>query len=180
MNLSHIIDSHPESSVALISHGRETTYGQLRRQVAALRSEFLKLGVKKGECVALLCSNTPYFVVSYLATVGIGAVAAPLNPTSPAPEIEKELIVVQPAVVVVEPAAMATWSGITSDTRRAVRTVLATEGHGIEGAHTLDEVFATDDSAPVVEVDPSAPAAYMFTSGTAGSPKAAVLSHGNL
>lgn len=180
MNISRIIDSHPDGSVALVSHGRETTYGQLRRQVAALRAELLALGVARGECVALLCGNTPYFVVAYLATVGIGAVAAPLNPTSPAPEIEKELAVVQPAVVVVEPAAMNTWSGITSDTRRAVRTVLATEGHGMEGAHTLDEVFATDQSAPVVEVDPSAPAAYMFTSGTAGSPKAAVLSHGNL
>ena len=147
---------------------------------SALRAELVSLGVQRGECVALLCSNTPYFVVSYLATVGIGAVAAPLNPTSPAPEIEKELAVVQPAVVVIEPAAMATWSAITSDTRRAVRTVLATEGHGIEGAHTLDEVFATDESTPVIDVDPATPAAYMFTSGTAGSPKAAVLSHGNL
>ena len=160
MNIAGIIDSHPETAVALISHGRETTYGQLRRQVAALRAEFTRLGVQRGECVALLCSNTPYFVVSYLATVGIGAVAAPLNPTSPAPEIEKELAVVQPAVVVIEPAAMATWSAITSDTRRAVRTVLATEGHGIEGAHTLDEVFATDESTPVIDVDPATPAAY--------------------
>ena len=114
------------------------------------------------------------------AVVGIGAVAAPMNPTSPAPEIEKELVVVQPAVVVVEPAAIDTWSAITADTRRAVRTVLATEGHGIEGAHTLDEVFASGESVPVVDVDASHPAAYMFTSGTAGSPKAAVLSHGNL
>ena len=161
MNISRIIDSHPDASVALISHGRETTYGQLRSQVGAMRAELVHLGVQKGECVALLCSNTPYFVVSYLAVVGIGAVAAPMNPTSPAPEIEKELVVVQPAVVVVEPAAMDTWSAITADTRRAVRTVLATEGHGIEGAHTLDEVFASGESVPVVDVDASHPAAYM-------------------
>ena len=180
MNVARIIEGHPDDRIALISHGRETTYGQLRAQVAALRAEFVGLGLKQGECVALLCSNTRYFVVSYLAAVGVGAVAAPLNPTSPAPEIEKELNVVQPAIVIVEPAAMDMWSAITSDTRRGVRAVMATEGHGIDGAHSLDEVFASDQSAPVLDVDPSAPAAYMFTSGTAGSPKAAVLTQGNL
>jgi long-chain acyl-CoA synthetase len=180
VNLARIIDGHPDASTALISHGRTTTYGQLRRQVAALRAEFVALGLRRGECVALLCGNTPYFVVSYLAAVGVGAVVAPLNPTSPAPEIEKELAVVQPAVVIIEPAALATWERIPSDVRHGVRTVMATEGHGIEGAHTLDEVFASDGSVDSVDVDPSTPAVYMFTSGTAGSPKAAVLTHGNL
>ena len=180
MNLACIIDGHPDASTALISHGRTTTYGQLRRQVAALRAELVALGLRRGECVALLCGNTPYFVVSYLAAVGVGAVVAPLNPTSPAPEIEKELAVVQPAVVIIEPAALATWERIPSDVRHGVRTVMATEGHGIEGAHTLDEVFAGDGSVDSVDVDPSTPAVYMFTSGTAGSPKAAVLTHGNL
>jgi long-chain acyl-CoA synthetase len=180
VNLACIIDGHPDASTALISHGRTTTYGQLRRQVAALRAEFVALGLRRGECVALLCGNTPYFVVSYLAAVGVGAVVAPLNPTSPAPEIEKELAVVQPAVVIIEPAALATWERIPSDVRHGVRTVMATEGHGIEGAHTLDEVFAGDGSVDSVDVDPSTPAVYMFTSGTAGSPKAAVLTHGNL
>jgi long-chain acyl-CoA synthetase len=180
VNLARIIDGHPADSTALISHGRVTTYGDLRRRVAALRAEFLSLGLRPGECVALMCGNTPYFVISYLAAVGVGAVVAPLNPTSPAPEIEKELLVVQPAVVVLEPAALATWSQVTGDTRRGVRAVMATEGHGIEGAHTLDEVFSSDLAADPVDVEPSAPAAYMFTSGTAGSPKAAVLTHGNL
>jgi long-chain acyl-CoA synthetase len=180
VNLARIIDGHQDASTALISHGRTTTYGQLRRQVAALRAEFVALGLRRGECVALLCGNTPYFVVSYLAAVGVGAVVAPLNPTSPAPEIEKELAVVQPAVVIIEPAALATWERIPSDVRHGVRTVMATEGHGIEGAHTLDEVFAGDGSVDSVDVDPSTPAVYMFTSGTAGSPKAAVLTHGNL
>jgi long-chain acyl-CoA synthetase len=180
VNLACIIDGHPDASTALISHGRTTTYGQLRRQVAALRAEFVALGLRRGECVALLCGNTPYFVVSYLAAVGVGAVVAPLNPTSPAPEIEKELAVVQPAVVIIEPAALATWERIPSDVRHGVRTVMATEGHGIEGAHTLDEVFAGDGSVDSVDVDPSTPAVYMFTSGTAGSPKAAVLTHRNL
>ena len=180
MNLATIIDSHPAERVALVSHGRETTYGDLRGSTAALRAELSALGVGKGHVVALLCSNTPYFVISYLAAVGVGAVVAPLNPTSPAPEIEREIGTLKPSIVVLEPSAMAAWSAVGANAKVSVRAVMATEGHGIDGAHTLDEVFTSGGSAPVVELEPAAPAAYLFTSGTAGSPKVAVLSHGNL
>ena len=179
MNLAHIIDNHPDDSLALISRGRPTTYGQLRNQVASMRGELQRLGVNKGDVVALLCGNSRYFVVSYLATIGIGAVIAPLNPTSPAPEIEKELQAVTPTAVVIEPSAFAAWKQIPSITTSAVRVVISTEGHEIDGAHTIDE-FLTAEPAPIVDVEPSHHAAYMFTSGTAGSPKAAVLTHDNL
>jgi long-chain acyl-CoA synthetase len=180
VNLATIIDAHPAGRVALVSHGRETTYGDLRGSTAALRAELTALGVGKGHVVALLCSNTPYFVISYLAAVGVGAVVAPLNPTSPAPEIEREVGTLRPTVVVLEPSAMAAWAAVGADTKTSVRAVMATEGHGIDGAHTLDEVFASGGSVPVVDLEDDSHAAYLFTSGTAGSPKVAVLSHGNL
>ena len=44
-NLATIIDSHPAERVALVSHGRETTYGDLRGSTAALRAELSALGV---------------------------------------------------------------------------------------------------------------------------------------
>lgn len=179
MNLSHIIEGHADDSVALISRGRPTTYASLRSQVASMRGELTRLGVTKGDVVALLCGNSRYFVVSYLAAVGIGAVVSPLNPTSPAPEIESELNVVKPTAVVIEPAAAPAWLQIPSVTTSAVRIVISTEGHSIEGAHTIDE-FLNGAPAPIVEVEATHPAAYMFTSGTAGSPKAAVLTHNNL
>ncbi|MFM9084060.1 MAG: AMP-binding protein, partial [Actinomycetota bacterium] len=67
MNLAHIIDSHPGEATALISRGRITTYGTLRDQVGAARGALVELGVGKGDAVALLCGNTRYFVVAYLA-----------------------------------------------------------------------------------------------------------------
>jgi long-chain acyl-CoA synthetase len=179
MNLSHIIEGHVDDSIALISRGRETTYANLRAQVASMRGELTRLGVTKGDVVALLCGNSRYFVVSYLAAVGIGAIVSPLNPTSPAPEIENELIAVKPTAVVIEPVAAPMWLQIPSITSSAVRIVIATEGHSIEGALTIDE-FLTGEPAPIVDVEPSHPAVYMFTSGTAGSPKAAILTHNNL
>jgi long-chain acyl-CoA synthetase len=179
MNLASIIETHPDSAIALISRGRETTYGALRSQVASMRGELSRMGVGKGDVVALLCGNTRYFVVSYLASVGIGAIVVPLNPTSPAPEIENELNVVKPTVVVIEPAAAAAWAQIASMTTNAIRIVIATEGHGIAGAHTIDE-FLSAAPAPIVDVEATHHAVYMFTSGTAGSPKAAILTHNNL
>ena len=134
MNLSLIIDGHPDDAPALISRGRVTAYGALRQQVASMRGALTRDGVGKGDVVALLCGNSRYFVVSYLAAIGIGAIVSPLNPTSPAPEIESELNVVKPTVAVVEPSAVAAWLQIPSDTRNAVRIVIATEGHDIAGA----------------------------------------------
>jgi long-chain acyl-CoA synthetase len=179
MNLSHIIEGHADDSLALISRGRPTTYAALRSQVASMRGELTRLGVTKGDVVALLCGNSRYFVVSYLAAVGIGAIVSPLNPTSPAPEIESELNVVKPTAVVIEPSAVPAWLQIPSVTTSAVRIVISTEGHSIDGAHTIDE-FLNGVPAPIVEVEATHPAVYMFTSGTAGSPKAAILTHNNL
>jgi len=179
MNLSHIIEGHDEHSTALISRGRVTTYQQLREQVGAMRGALARRGVHKGDVVVLLCGNSRYFVVSYLAAIGIGAIVTPLNPTSPAPEIEKELLVVTPTVAVIEPSAYEAWKNIPLTTRSAVRVVIATEGHLIDDAETIDE-FLTGESVPVLDVEASHPAVYMFTSGTAGSPKAAILTHNNL
>ena len=79
MNLAHIIDPHPAEHVALFSRGRPTTYGALRDQVAHLRGGLSGLGVAAGDRVVLLCSNGRYFVDLYLAILGVGAVAVPLN-----------------------------------------------------------------------------------------------------
>ncbi|MCY7300386.1 MAG: AMP-binding protein, partial [Ilumatobacteraceae bacterium] len=112
MNLAHIIDPHPADKVAVISRGRPTTYGALREQVAHVRGGLAALGVTKGDRVALLCSNGRYFVDLYLAALGLGAVTVPLNPTSPAPEIEREVLTVGAKVVVVEPQAAGAWAHI--------------------------------------------------------------------
>lgn len=178
MNLAHIIDHHPSDRVALYSRGRPTTYGTLRDQVAHLRGGLAELGVGRGDRVALLCGNGRYFVDMYLATLGLGAVAVPLNPASPAPEIEHEVRTTSPHVVVVEPSAAAAWAHV--ELGGLAPLVVATEGGSFAGAtHTFDELLE-HSTAPVVEVDPDDLAVLVFTSGTAGMPKAAMLSHGNL
>ena len=179
-NLAHIIDAHPADRVAIISRGRETTYGQLRDQIAHVRGGLQALGIGKGDRIALLCGNGRYFVDLYIAALGLGAVAVPLNPGSPAPEIERELRTVAAKLVVVEPAAAQAWSHIKPDAVSSIQHVVCTEPGTVPGAHTSFDDLLVADPVPVTDVDPDDLAALIFTSGTAGSPRAAMLSHGNL
>ena len=179
-NLAHIIDAHPADRVAIISRGRETTYGQLRDQIAHVRGGLQALGVGKGDRIALLCGNGRYFVDLYFAALGLGAVTVPLNPGSPAPEIERELRTVEAKVVVVEPAAAQAWSHLKRDALPSIEHVICTEPGTVTGADTSFDDLLAGEATPVVDVDPDDLAALIFTSGTAGSPRAAMLSHGNL
>jgi long-chain acyl-CoA synthetase len=180
VNLAHIIDGHDDDSVALIWRNRAITYGELREQVAAFRGGLTASGVGIGDRVAIIVGNSPHFVVAYLATIGLGAVAVPLNPTSPGPELQSELGVVGARVVVVDKHGAANWSQVDRSAVPSIELAVVTDTDaGIDGVIAFDDLLA---AAPVdiVEVDGDHLAALMFTSGTAGSPRAAMLTHENL
>jgi long-chain acyl-CoA synthetase len=179
LNLAHIIDGHEADHVAVISRGIETTYGQLGEHVARVRGGLTRLGVGRGDRVAIICGNGLYFVETYLAVLGIGAVIVPLNPQSPAPEIEREIATVGAVVVLVEPAAAAAWSGVDPGAIPTVRHVISTEPNGLDTELRFNDL-ASGEPVDVTEVEADTLAALIFTSGTAGSPRAAMLSHGNL
>ena len=118
--------------------------------------------------MALAAPAGRLFVETYLAVLGLGAVAVPLNRRAPAAELERELRAVEPTVAVVDelrdPGAQSRLSGVT--------TVLeAADDEAIAGQH---------QPAPAVDTGPDDPAVLLFTSGTAGAPRPAVLSHRNL
>src|SRR5215210_1895357 len=112
MNLASIIDDHPADAVALVSRGKVTTYGELRAQVAGFRGGLVGLGLRPGDRLALLCANNWYFVVSYLAGLSAGLVVVPLNPLSPARELQEELAVVGARAAVVGPSARASFAQV--------------------------------------------------------------------
>ena len=179
MNLAAVIEPHAADSIALISRGRRTTYGELREHVAGLRAGFIGLGIDPGDRIGIICANNWYFVASYLAILGAGAVAVPLNPLSPARELERELAAVGARAMLVGPAGRATADAIDRSRLPALEFVVHSEGVSEEGAILLDDLIQTPP-LPIVPRDPDDLAVLMFTSGTAGSPKAAMLSHGNL
>lgn len=178
-NVAHIIDGHDGEAVALISRNRAMTYGELRDQVGRARGGLAGLGVGDGDRVALLCGNGHPFVVAYLAALGLGAAVVPLNPASPAAELVRELDVVRADVVVVDRSAAGTWRGIDRASVASVRHVVAVEGDAVPDSMAWETLLRSE---PVETVDVAADhlAVLMFTSGTAGAPRAAMLTHGNL
>lgn len=179
MNLASILEPHPDDAPALISKGRTTTYGTLRQQVGAYRAGLVGLGLQPGERVAILAGTNWYFVSTYLAVLGAGCVAVPLNPVSPPRAIERELAAVEAAAVFVGPAGRAAFAGVDRGAVPSLRHVIAPDGHVPEGGTALGDLLASEP-VPVVERADEDLAVLVFTSGTAGSPKAAMLSHGNL
>jgi long-chain acyl-CoA synthetase len=179
VNVARIIEGHDGARAALISRNQTITYDELGKRAAALRGGLAHLGVGHGDRVALACGNGHPFVIAYLAVIGLGAVAVPLNPASPAPELEHQLGVVDAIAVVVDRSAAGTWRTVDRAALATIKHVITVDGDAIDGAITLDEV-SVGAPLPVADVSPDHVAALMFTSGTAGSPKAAMLTHGNL
>ena len=203
MNLATIIDGHPAEQPALYSRGRVTTYGELRGQVARLRGALTARGVQPGDRVAVIAGNDWYFVVAYLAVLGVGAIAVPLNPQSPPAEIERELGLAEVSLALVGPAARRTVGDLAPGAVPGFGGGLAIsdllegdeaspgegkgegkakgkgkgEGHR-EGEGMLAEGPGT--APPVVDREPEDVAVLLFTSGTAGAPRPAMLTHGNL
>jgi long-chain acyl-CoA synthetase len=179
VNVAHVVDGHPADTVALVSRNQQITYGELRDQIDRLRGGLAGLGLGSGDRVALLCGNGHPFVIAYLATVGLGAAVAPLNPGSPAPELQRELAVVGAQAVVVDRSAAAAWAAVDRELVPSVRIVVSVDGDAGGGAIPVDELLRADP-VRAVDVPPDHLAALLFTSGTAGAPRAAMLSHGNL
>jgi long-chain acyl-CoA synthetase len=169
VNLASVVGPHAADTVALLTDGGQAmTYGDLRDDVARLRGGLRELGVQRGDRVALALPNSPDFVAVYLAVLGVGAIAVPLNPSSPVLELQRELAAVAARALVAGPVAGRTASALD----RAVLTELTAvvEPSELRGAEPADiEDMAPDDVAVLV-----------FTSGTAGPSLPAMLTHANL
>ena len=178
-NLASIVEPHPDDAVAVISRGRSTTYGELRTQVAGLRGGLVGLGLEPGDRVGIIAANNWYFVVSYLAVLGAGCVAVPVNPTSPVPELTRELAAIGAKAVIAGPLAKETLTGLDLAFLPDLKVVITSGESGVSGAFAIDDLVASKP-IPIVERVADDLAVLVFTSGTAGAPKAAMLTHGNL
>lgn len=163
MNLASLASQHPSERRALHDGERWTSWGELRAQAVGVSGLLGKLGVSPGDRVAVAWPSSPAFVACYLGVLAAGAVAVPLNPTSPAVELESELEVVTPRCLL---AGTATVSSV---------------GAEVAGVPVVGELPSAS-AAPYLPVErrDGDPAVLLFTSGTAGAPRPAVLSHGNL
>src|SRR5438045_1213176 len=76
---------------AVVFYGRSITYGELREASDRLACALSRLGVKKGDRVALYLLNSPQFVIAYFAALKCGAIVTPISPVYTSHEIRYQL-----------------------------------------------------------------------------------------
>ena len=180
MNLATLFADHPAERTAIVTGGDRITYGQLSAEVEKTRGVLVSLGLEPGDRVAILCATNFRFVRAWFGILGAGMVAVPLNPQSPAPEIERELAQVGAKAVIAGPAGIGVLEQVDRSVVPTLKQVLRPSGVGLPDSVDLDVLRETVKPAPMVERADGDLACLMFTSGTAGAPKAAMLTHGNL
>ncbi|AGB20545.1 acyl-CoA synthetase (AMP-forming)/AMP-acid ligase II [Mycobacterium sp. JS623] len=169
----------PEAT-ALRFLGHTTTWGELDRRVTALAAALSRRGVRFGDRVLILMLNRTEFVESFLAANKLGAIAVPVNFRMTPPEIAFLVSDCQARVVVTE-TVLAGVATAVRDLDPTLQTVIVAGGATDDAVIGYDDVIAEQgDPAPVVDIPNDSPALIMYTSGTTGRPKGAVLTHTNI
>ena len=194
--------------VALDFFGAETTYAELADQVSRAAEALRVAGVRAGDRVALVLPNCPQHVVAFYASLRLGAVVVEHNPLYTASELEHQLADCGASVVVCWDRTAPVIEGLREKT--AIQVIIAVDltsvlpwrmrlalrlpvararaarasmtGPVPEGVLRWERVASStaplDASHP--QQHPKDVALLQYTGGTTGTPKGAILSHGNL
>ncbi|MCW2835672.1 MAG: AMP-dependent synthetase [Nocardioides sp.] len=184
----------PDRLALVESEGRGRTWLELENEVASLATGLGRLGMLAGHRVMIVMGNRVEFVSSYLGVLRAQVVAVPVNPRSTADELARMIADSGTRLVITDPGALS-----------AVRTACADVDAALDGEPTdldddlvaraqhprivvIDEVPAEGEvpfadlvataAIPVPPLpDPEKLAALLYTSGTSGRPRAAMLTH---
>jgi long-chain acyl-CoA synthetase len=179
---------HPDDVAMREKHRgvwREWTWAEYARWVASVAAGLRALGVGKGDRVAIHSENRPEWVVADLAVQGLGACTVGVYPTSPAAEVEYVLAHSEASVLIAEDEEQLDKALEVRDRLPLLRHVLVVDPRGVAadvptfGSLVREESLAAYEES-VAALDQDATAVLVYTSGTTGPPKGAMISHANL
>jgi len=149
------------TAAVLRSSDRHLTGDELKANSEQVAGGLRELGVEPGDRVGIYSDSHLDWVVAYLGAQRAGACVVPMNPDYHSAEVEHIVSNAEPALVIV-------------DSERAP----VVEKLGLRSVDVHDPPRATPP--PMPDLTPDSPAAILYTSGTTGRPKGAVLDHGGL
>jgi len=165
----------PETRLLETDEGRVVTYGDMLARSAQLANALVALGVEPGDRVAVQVEKSAEAIMLYLATVRAGTVFLPLNTAYTVAELDYFFSDAEPRIVVVDPAKAEAIRPVAEKTGARLETLDA-GGKGSLPA-LADAQAASFEDRPR---EPDELAAILYTSGTTGRSKGAMLSHANL
>jgi fatty-acyl-CoA synthase len=157
---------------ALIHGDTTVSYAELHARTTRLAHALRALGLRRGDRIAYLGPNHPSYLETLFAAGTLGAVFVPLNPRLAGPEIAHQLGDSGAKVLVYAPSLAGLVAGLPGNVH--VRTFVEVGSRyeeliGQAAEEPIDQPVAAEDMCII-----------MYTSGTTGRPKGAMLTHGNL
>ncbi|MDR0136347.1 fatty acid--CoA ligase family protein [Metabacillus idriensis] len=179
---------------AFIFEGKETSYGELDVLISKFADGLQKLGVKKGDHLALVLGNSPYFVISLYGAMRAGATVIPINPIYTPDEIGYILNNGDVKTIVTLDVLLPLF-GKMNPVLPMLENIISCETPPSDAKSGLDvsalsistklksftSLIASSVSDPEeVILSEEDVAVILYTSGTTGKPKGAMLTHKNL
>ncbi|CAM5658641.1 Long-chain fatty acid--CoA ligase OS=Lysinibacillus sphaericus OX=1421 GN=LS41612_04225 PE=4 SV=1 [Lysinibacillus sphaericus] len=172
--------------------GKDTSYGEFEHTVGRFAQGLQDLGVQKGH-VAFLLGNTPHYLIALYATMRLGATAIPVNPIYTPDEISyilrngdvKAVIALDALLPLVEVGVQAFPEVVTfvvcETTADVAEKIAALSEEAKAKTHLFSHIVASaTGSLEPVDIAQDDTAIILYTSGTTGNPKGAMLTHGNV
>ncbi|MCY3879146.1 MAG: AMP-binding protein [Rhodobacteraceae bacterium] len=167
------VDStHP---FAIVPGRQPLEYGRFYRDAGRAAAALIANGITPGARVAVQAEKSVTVLAAYLGTIAAGGVFFPMNPAYTDEEVEFLLKDARPSLLVCDPERIESLRGIAE--AAGVERVFSLDREGIGCFRDLIENAPV---APAVERSASDLAAILYTSGTTGRPKGAMLSHSAL
>ncbi|MCW0211918.1 MAG: AMP-binding protein [Pseudonocardia sp.] len=162
------------SSTALVVGSRDVSYADLQDLIEETAGALTARGIGYGDRVAVLAKNSLEYVQLYFATASLGAILVPLNFWHRGAEHAYTIGDAEPSLFFVEKD----YDEVSAEARAASPDLPVIRIPGPEGDRAeWDEFSAGGSTAPAVTVDERDPHMILYTSGTTGKPKGAMLSH---
>jgi malonyl-CoA/methylmalonyl-CoA synthetase len=175
--IEHNAREHPDRLFLRTPSGRQLSYETLSSGSARIAAALTRLGVLAGDRVAARVEKSLEAVLLYVACLRLGAVYVPINIGSPPHELDYLLRDSSPRVAVVPPGEANTLAALAQGAGVPLLETLGPDGEG-----TLSQLARAHEPEdfPAGALQPHSLAALVYTSGTTGRPKGAMLTRANL
>jgi long-chain acyl-CoA synthetase len=164
---------------AVIFRQEQISFGQLKDKVFSLSQSLLKLGVKRGDKIAIYLPSWPEYIVSYLSIWSIGACAVPLDFMLTEDEITSCLSHSETTILITKPKANISFTGLKAKLS-LLKQIIACQSQDEECLSFEELLKEGSNQPPDLEIKEKDPAIIFYTSGTTGKPKGVLISYAQL
>lgn len=177
VNLKRIASDFPERNVYRFLN-KSTNYGQLNQLVDRFASALSMQGIGKGDAVALLLGNSPHFVIAYYGILRAGAAVVPINPIFSPREIKYVLSNSRAKATIAIPQLQPVLTAMKQQLDHLQLVIYTEQVDGEPNFEDLIQGGFPNFEGPEINQDDLA--VILYTSGTTGIPKGAMLTHLNI